>query len=143
VGWLAYIGELPFLSPSDLSVAPGGKLFSTWMAKEFSGVSPDVYAAFGWTNAALFVQGLVKAGPQPTSAKLLAGIDGLASFDADGMIGTQNKPVGAHNVNACFIVLEDQASTGVATRIYPKTGFDCSNQKLVTANGLVDGPGAG
>jgi branched-chain amino acid transport system substrate-binding protein len=143
MGWLAYIGELPFLSPSDLSVAPGGKLFSTWMTKEFSGTSPDVYAAFGWTNAALFVQGLVKAGPKLTSAGLLSGIDGLASFDADGMIGTQNKPVGVHNVNSCFIVLEDQAATGVATRIYPKTGFDCSDQKLVTANGLVNGPGAG
>ena len=143
VGWEAYIGELPFLSPSDLSAAPGGKLFSTWMTKQFPGVSPDVYAAFGWTNAALFVEGLVKAGPDLTAAKMLAGIDGLASFNADGMIGTQNKPVGGHNVNSCFIVLQDQAPTGVATRIYPKTGFDCSNQKLVTANGLINSPGAG
>jgi branched-chain amino acid transport system substrate-binding protein len=140
VGWLAYIGELPYLSASDLSVAAGGKLFSTWMAKEFSGVSPDVYAAFGWTDAALFVKGLVAAGPNLTSAKLLTGIDDLASFDADGMIGTQNKPVGNHNVNACFIVLEDQSSSGVAARIYPKSGFDCSDQKLVSANGLVDSP---
>ena len=103
-------------------------------------MSPDVYAAFGWTNAALFVDGLVKAGADLTSAKLLSGIDGMASFTADGMIGTQDKPVGHHNVNSCFIVLEDQSATGVGTRIYPKTGFDCSNQKLVTANGLVDGP---
>lgn len=127
-GWQASV-QYPYLDEKELSVIPGGRLFNEWYGKTAKGAPVDAFAMIGWTNAALFVQGLVAAGPQLTSAKLLAAIKDVHSFDAGGLQGPVD--VGTKAVSNCFVIVS--ANGKKFDRVWPTQSgkIECSMGEAV------------
>jgi ABC-type branched-subunit amino acid transport system substrate-binding protein len=120
VGYLLYLD-------ADASL-PAVKLFNNWMAKADSDAQYTLQALYGWAAAELFVQGLRAAGANPTRASLMAALDKVTNFDANGLT-TPGNP--AQNIPGGCVVL-GQVQNGVIKRAAPspKSGFICSNSKL-------------
>jgi hypothetical protein len=98
---------------------------------------------YGWTATLAFAQAVnavvKKDGVNGlTRANLLkAGIDGLTSFDAGGMIGTVN--IKEKVTTPCFSL--EQVKNGKFVRVYPtkKGTFDCKASNHVTIKAdLID-----
>jgi branched-chain amino acid transport system substrate-binding protein len=123
-GWVEPLSYLPFLDSQALAATPGGKLFNKWFAATNPGQAVDLFAMFGWVNTALFVQGLINAGPHLTRAGLLAAIHNLKSFDADGLYAPQD--IGQKAFSNCALILQSTASG--YTQLLPKQAgaFDCN-----------------
>jgi branched-chain amino acid transport system substrate-binding protein len=132
-GWqtVSTYDTLPFLNDAALNATAGGKEFLYWVNKTASSQPLDVFTTEGWVQAALFVQALIKAGPNLTRANLLTAAKAIRNFSADGMIASTPDPTakGALSPQFCNNVQESTA-TGY-TQIYPKSGnFGCVAQKL-------------
>jgi branched-chain amino acid transport system substrate-binding protein len=134
-GWVEPLPYLPFLDSQALAATPGGKLFDTWFAAANPGQAVDLFAVFGWVNTALFVQGLIKAGPHLTRTGLLAAIHNLKSFDAGGLYAPQD--IGQKAFSNCTLIMESTASG--YTQLAPKQAgtFDCN----VPGAKILDTPG--
>ncbi len=65
---------------------PGLELYLKELARYFPGQEPSEVSLQGWINAAQFVSGLKAVGRNLTQAKLIAAIDKMTSFTADGII---------------------------------------------------------
>ena len=74
-----YLGE-------DRQDVPEVDNFLTWLDKVAPGANVDLFTAYGWTSAELFVQALKDAGPQATRAGLTAALQKIDQFDANGML---------------------------------------------------------
>ncbi len=99
---------------------PEVQLFNKWL-KQVGG-KPDIFAAFGWASARLFVQALTAAGPKPTRAGVIAELKKIDNFDSNGLIA----PAGPASKRppSCFIVINVQ--NGKFTRADPPSGFICN-----------------
>ncbi len=62
----------------------------------------DLFAAYGWASAQLFVQALTKAGPKATRADVMKVLKTVTSFDADGLLAPAN-PAGK-KPGTCWIL---------------------------------------
>jgi branched-chain amino acid transport system substrate-binding protein len=72
-------------TPSEVPVKSVGlQRYEEWMAK--GGLEMTENSAIGWLNADLFVKGLVAAGPQFDREKLVAAINAMDDYEADGML---------------------------------------------------------
>jgi len=123
-GWVEPQEYLPFLDSQALATTPGGRLFNAWFAAANPGQAADLFAMFGWVNTALFVQGLINAGPHLTRASLLAAIHSLKTYDAGGLFAPQN--IGQKEFSNCVLILQSTASG--YTQLAPKKAgtFDCN-----------------
>jgi ABC-type branched-subunit amino acid transport system substrate-binding protein len=74
----------------DASTVPAVNTFLSWVKKVNPSWTPDLYTLFGWTSAALFVQALQAAGPNPTRGEVLAQLKKITNFNANGIIATDN-----------------------------------------------------
>ena len=74
----------------DAKVVPAVATFDKWAKKVDPQTQLDLYTLYGWINAELFVQALKGAGADPTRASLDAQLDKITSFNASGLISTQN-----------------------------------------------------
>jgi hypothetical protein len=85
-----------FFNSGDAQTIPAVKDFQTWYGRVSGGASPDLFAAYGWASAQLFVQALKAAGPKATRKSLYTELKKVTSFDADGILvkanPAQNKP---------------------------------------------------
>jgi branched-chain amino acid transport system substrate-binding protein len=134
-GWVEPLLYLPFLDSQALAATPGGKLFNKWFAATNPGQAVDLFAMFGWTNTALFVQGLINAGPHLTRTGLLAAIHNLNSFDAGGLDAPQD--IGQKAFSNCALIVESTAS-GYKQLVPAQAGiFDCN----VPGAKILDTPG--
>ncbi|TMK85014.1 MAG: hypothetical protein E6G57_14280 [Actinobacteria bacterium] len=99
---------------------PEIQLFNKWL-KQVGG-KPDIFAAFGWESARLFVQALTAAGSKPTRAGVLAQLKQIDNFDGNGMLA----PAGPASKRppTCFIVINVQ--NGKFVRADPPSGFICN-----------------
>ena len=99
---------------------PEVQLFNKWL-KQVGGKS-DIFAAFGWESARLFVQALTAAGPKPTRANVMAQLKQIDNFDGNGMLA----PAGPASKRppSCFIVINVQ--NGKFVRADPPSGFICN-----------------
>jgi len=99
---------------------PEVQLFNKWL-KQVGG-KPDIFAAFGWESARLFVQALTAAGPKPTRANVMAQLKGIDNFDGNGMLA----PAGPASKRppTCFIVINVQ--NGKFVRADPPSGYICN-----------------
>jgi branched-chain amino acid transport system substrate-binding protein len=112
-----YMGE-------DAKVVPAVATFDKWAKKVDPQTQLDLYTLDSWINAELFVQALKAAGPNPTRGGLDAQLDKITSFNANGLISTQNP---AQKIpGQCWLVA--QYENGKWSRIAPdpKSGFVCS-----------------
>lgn len=102
---------------------PGVALFQDWMNKTSPKQAKDSFSVFGWCQAILFVDALVKAGPKATRPSLLAALQTIHTVDTQNLL-----PVGdpaGKKPTPCFIIAN---WSGTAWKRYssPDSGFDCS-----------------
>jgi ABC-type branched-subunit amino acid transport system substrate-binding protein len=112
---------------------PAVKLFNKWMNK-ISDPQFTLQALYGWAAAQLFVQGLRNAGKNPTRASLMAALNQITSFNASGLLATNNP---AQNIPGHCIVLS-QIQNGHVKRVAPSpsAGFICSPTGFLPAPGF-------
>jgi ABC-type branched-subunit amino acid transport system substrate-binding protein len=101
---------------------PEVQLFLKWLHQVDPSRKPDIFAAFGWESARLFVQALTAAGAKPTRASVLAELKKIDNFDGNGMLA----PAGPASKRppSCFMVINVQ--NGKFTRADPPSGFICN-----------------
>ncbi len=108
----------------DAKVVPAVATFDKWAKKVDPQTQLDLYTLYGWINAELFVQALKAAGANPTRASLEAQLDKITSFNAGGLIATQNP---AQKIpSPCWIVAEYENGTWKRIAPDPKVGFVCN-----------------
>jgi ABC-type branched-subunit amino acid transport system substrate-binding protein len=106
----------------DQTSVPEVGLFQTWMQKTHPGFPPDLFATYSWAAAALFVQALKAAGPNPTRAGLYDALKNIHNFDDNGMLPVTD--VGAKKPPTCYLIMQRQGAKWV--RISPPDkGFTC------------------
>ncbi len=115
----------------DAKSVPADKQFITWVKKVNPSWVPDLYTLYGWASADLFVQALKAAGPHPTRGSVIAQLQKITSFDANGLIAPEDpadkKP------SACFLMAS--IKNGNYVRELPTgSGFDC-NATFFTESG--------
>jgi len=103
------------------STLPEVQLFNTWLKRTSPGQHPDIFAAYGWESARLFVQALTAAGAKPTRASVMAQLKKIDNFDGNGMLA----PAGPASKRppTCFIIIK--VDNGKFVRADPPSGFIC------------------
>jgi ABC-type branched-subunit amino acid transport system substrate-binding protein len=99
---------------------PEVQLFNKWL-KQVGG-KPDIFAAFAWESARLFVQALTAAGAKPTRGSVIAELKKIDNFDGNGMLAPAG-PASKRPPN-CFLVINVQ--NGKFVRADPPSGFICN-----------------
>src|SRR3954468_8539859 len=84
-GTLIYNAAAMFLG-EDKALVPEVDLFQTWLKKTHPGANVDLFTAYGWVNARLFVDALKAAGPKVTRAAVQQALQKVHSFDGNGML---------------------------------------------------------
>jgi ABC-type branched-subunit amino acid transport system substrate-binding protein len=110
-----------FFNKEEANIVPAVKDFQTWTNKVAPGEKLDLFAVYGWSEAQLFVQALLKAGPKAKRADVLAELKKIHSFDAGGMIAPAD-PAGK-KPPTCW--LGAQVKGGKWVRMTPGKGFRC------------------
>jgi ABC-type branched-subunit amino acid transport system substrate-binding protein len=119
----------------DRSSTPEVNNFLTWMNKTHPGFAPDIYSAFGWASARLFVQALQSAGLNPTRAGVMAALQNIHSFDSNGLLATAD-PAGK-KPPTCWVLIKT-TSNNQYQRVSPPSpsqGFTCNPGGLYTHPG--------
>jgi ABC-type branched-subunit amino acid transport system substrate-binding protein len=100
---------------------PEVQLFNTWLKRTAPSQHPDIFAAYGWESARLFVQALTAAGAKPTRASVMAQLKKIDNFDGNGMLA----PAGPASKRppTCFMIIGVQ--NGKFVRADPPSGFIC------------------
>ena len=113
--------QLAMFAGEDAATVPEVGLFLKWLKQVAPGQHPDLFAAYGWASARLFVQALAAAGPRATRAGLLAELKKIDDFDGNGMLA----PAGPASKRppTCFITIK--VTNGKFARADPPTGFIC------------------
>jgi ABC-type branched-subunit amino acid transport system substrate-binding protein len=116
-----YMGE-------DAKSVPAVATFDKWAKKVDPQTQLDLYTLYGWINAQLFVQALKGAGADPTRASLDAQLDKITSFNANGLISTQDP---AQKIpGECWIAARYENGSWHRISPDPKSGFVCSPKGL-------------
>jgi ABC-type branched-subunit amino acid transport system substrate-binding protein len=106
----------------DAEEVPEVALFLDWMEQTNPDVTVDLFAAYSWAAARLFVEALVEAGQNPTRADLIAALEGIHEFDGNGMVAPADP--GAHEPPECWMLVTLQ--DGEFVRTLPEgSGFSC------------------
>ncbi|MEY2463869.1 MAG: hypothetical protein QOH64_2007 [Acidimicrobiaceae bacterium] len=113
-----YLGE-------DSAVVPEVALFNEWVAKTHPDAHPDLFTVYGWTSARLFVQALEAAGPKATRASLIAALQGVSTFNSNGLLATGGPA--SKTPASCYIMV--QVHDGKFSRVDdPPDDFRCDAQ---------------
>ena len=119
-----------FFNKNDAANIPAVNEFQTWYGRVTGGASPDLFAAYGWSSAQLFVQALKAAGPKATRKTLYDQLKKITRFDASGILApanpAQNKPgncwVFSQAINAAWVRQDS-----------PKAGFRCDGPYVMAS----------
>jgi ABC-type branched-subunit amino acid transport system substrate-binding protein len=100
---------------------PEVQLFNKWLKQTSPSQHPDIFAAYGWESARLFVQALTAAGAKPTRASVMAQLKKIDNFDGNGMLA----PAGPASKRppTCFMIIN--VVNGKFVRADPPSGFIC------------------
>jgi len=111
-----YMGE-------DAKVIPAVATFDKWARKVDPSTQLDLFTLYGWINAQLFVQALKGAGANPTRSSLVAQLNKITSFNASGLISSQNP---ARNLpGQCWLAAQYENGKWARISPDPKSGFVC------------------
>jgi branched-chain amino acid transport system substrate-binding protein len=122
-GTLVY-GDTALYMGQDAKVVPAVATFDKWAKKVDPQTQLDLYTLYGWINAQLFVQALKAAGANPTRASLDAQLDKITSFNATGLISTQDP---AQKIpGQCWLAAQYENGNWKRIAPDPKTGFVCN-----------------
>src|SRR4051794_1616349 len=100
---------------------PEVQLFNTWLKRVGPAQHPDIFAAYGWESARLFVQALTAAGAKPTRASVMAQLKKIDNFDGNGMLAPSGPA--SKRPPTCFIIIN--VVNGKFVRADPPSGFIC------------------
>ena len=89
------------------------------------GKRPSSFGIVAWAGAQMFVQGLIKAGRNPTRAALVKFFESLESYDTGGLI-TPVTPRLRRPVGPCIVQVEVKG--GQFQRKWPPSGMFCKAQ---------------
>ena len=106
----------------DAGSVPEVALFDKWIKQGFPNFPIDQFASTSWSDAALFVEALKKAGPQITRAKLVAALSQIHGFGDNGMF--PDTDVAAKKNGNCYLLLRIHNGKYVKVDDPPK-GFRC------------------
>jgi ABC-type branched-subunit amino acid transport system substrate-binding protein len=110
-----YIGE-------DRTVSKEVDLFLTWLKRTHPSAAPDLFTAYGWGSARLFVQALQAAGPKATRAGLIAALKNIHQFDANGLLALADPA--AKQPPTCYVLA--RINGGKFARVDdPPNGYRC------------------
>lgn len=104
---------------------PGVALFQDWMKKTAPNQAQDSFSVFGWSQAKLFVDALIKAGPRATRPGLLAALRSTHSVDTAGLLPSGDPAL--KKPTPCFIITHWESGSWRRWSS-PATGFDCSKR---------------
>jgi hypothetical protein len=98
------------------------------------GFSPDLFTAYGWLSANLFVQGLKNAGSNPSRGSLLQALSKVTSFNGDGFNAPSNPA--AKVPPHCYLIANVVNGQVVRSADNPPTtgstgGFRCDGSYIV------------
>ena len=88
------------------------------------GKRPSSFGILAWAGAQMFVQGLIKAGRNPTRANLVKFFESLSNYDTGGLT-TPVTPRLRRPVGPCIIQVEVKG--GQFVRKWPPSGMFCSD----------------
>jgi hypothetical protein len=107
----------------DDAAVPMIALFNKWY-RALYGATPDEFAAWGWMDGLLFVEGL-NAGGGLTRPNLLNGLRQVTSFTAGGFQSPAS-PAGKKPPN-CYLLINIVNQTFVRDPSDPPSGLNCAN----------------
>jgi ABC-type branched-subunit amino acid transport system substrate-binding protein len=115
--------QLALYAGEDAGAIPEVALFNQWARRIDPNYKPDIFGAFSWASARLFVQALLKAGPKATRAGLLAALRTIDDYDDNGMLA----PAGPASKRppVCYVVIDVRG--GKFVRKTPATGYRCND----------------
>lgn len=120
-----YMGE-------DAGVIPAVGTFDKWVKKTDPNPTLDLFTLDGWINAQLFVQALKLAGANPTRASLVAQLNKINSFNASGLISSQNP---AQKIpGQCWIAAKYTNGKWLRIKPDPKAAFVCNPKGFFPAS---------
>ena len=93
--------------------------FADFYKASSSGQPLDFFAVMGWTAAKLCVDAIAGAGPAPTRDAAIAGLKGVSSYTADGILAPRDV-AGRHSATQFIIVTVEG---GQWTKVFPDSGF--------------------
>lgn len=95
--------------------------FSEWYARTNPGLAVDFFAIQAWAAGHMLVTALQNAGPELTRQRVLAELNALTDYDADGMIApiTPSSKRGSN----CYLMV--RVAEQRWTRDFPAEGFTC------------------
>jgi len=106
----------------DSASTPEVQLFLDWMKKSHPDTPVDLFAAYSWASARLFVDALTAAGQNPTRQDVITALGNIHKFDSNGMVATADP--GAHKPPECWMLNTIKDGKFVRT-LPPDKGFSC------------------
>lgn len=131
----AYLSQnLALYLGTDQTAVPAVGTFLHWVQHTSPGFSPDLFTAYGWLSADLFVQGLKNAGANPSRGSLLQALSKVTSFNGDGFNAPSN-PSTKQPPN-CYLIATVTDGKFVRSPDNPPTtssthGFRCDGSYIV------------
>ena len=131
----AYLSQnLALYLGTDETAVPAVGTFLHWVQQASPGFSPDLFTAYGWLSADLFVQGLKNAGANPSRGSLLQALSKITSFNGSGFNAPSNPsakiPPNCYLIatvtNGQFVRSPDNPPTSSSTN-----GFRCDGSYIV------------
>jgi ABC-type branched-subunit amino acid transport system substrate-binding protein len=131
----AYLSQnLALYLGTDRTAVPAVGTFLHWVQVASPGFSPDLFTAYGWLSANLFVQGLKGAGSNPSRGSLLQSLSKITSFNGDGFNAPSNPS--AKQPPNCYLIATVTNGQFVRSPDNPPTtsstnGFRCDGSYIV------------
>ena len=118
----SYVG-LTHVLLEEADEIPALEEYVTWLAEVAPDEDPTSNGLQAWIRAEMFVEAATAVGPELTRDALIAELEGMTGFDADGLI----PPIDVGDPipkEACFVIA--QVRDGAYVRVFPESGFHCS-----------------
>ena len=131
----AYLSQnLTLYLGTDQAAVPAVATFLHWVQVTSPGFNPDLFTAYGWLSANLFVQGLKNAGSNPSRGSLLQSLSKITTFDGDGFNAPSNPA--AKTPPNCYLIATVTNGKFVRSPDNPPTtsstkGFRCDGSYIV------------
>jgi ABC-type branched-subunit amino acid transport system substrate-binding protein len=97
--------------------------YAQWLQQVKPGARPTGLGMYAWASAKMFIDAAKKAGPELTRKKLIAELQKIGEYDADGLTAPHH--IGKKTPTACAIIVE--VNGGKFRRKEPSSGFRCND----------------
>lgn len=122
----SYVG-LTHVLLEEADEIPALEEYVTWLAEVAPDEEPTSNGLQAWIRADMFVKAATAVGPELTRDALIAELESMTDYDADGLIPPIDvgEPVPEEG---CFVLA--QVRDGTYERVFPDEGFHCSPDDL-------------